>query len=117
MAGWRAAGRVSRAGRLEGAGLGSGSGRQFVDFAGRVDAEPGQQVPGGLGQFGALLEGPGWPGESAEVDAVEFAAHLRPGLARRVGDREKPWDGPGSDVESLSQAGLSRAIPGRSARG
>ena len=70
--------------------MGSGSGRQFVDFAGRVDAETGQQVPGGLGQFGALPECPGGPGESAEVDPAEFAAHHRPGLARRVlGDADE----------------------------
>ena len=81
MAVWRAAGRVSRPGRLEGAGPGSATRGQLVDLARRVEAEPGQQVPGGLGQFGALPEGPGGPGEGAQVDPAEFAAHHRPGLA------------------------------------
>src|SRR6266700_3509615 len=90
MAVWRAAGRVSRPGRLEGAGPGSGTRGQLVDLARRVEAEPGQQVPGGLGQFGALSEGPGGPGEGAQVDPAEFAAHHRPGLACRVlGDADE----------------------------
>ncbi len=83
-------GRVSRPGRLEGAGPGSGTRGQLVDLAGRFDADPGQQVPGGLGQFGALPECPGGPGESTQVDPAEFAAHHRPGLPGRVlGDADE----------------------------
>jgi len=61
-----------------------------VDSAGRVDAEFAEQVAGGLGQVGALPEGPGFAGEGAQVDAVELAAHERPGLSGLIlGDADE----------------------------
>ena len=62
----------------------SGGGAEFVDFAGRVDGELGEQVAGGLGQLGALPERAGGAGEGAQVNAVEFAAHDRPGACGGV---------------------------------
>ena len=61
-----------------------------MDLAWRIDAEPGEHVTGRLGQFGALPERPGGPGEGAQVDPAEFAAHLRPGRAGGVlGDADE----------------------------
>ena len=54
----------------------SGGGGELVNLAGRVNAELGEQVAGGLGQFGTLPEGAGGPGEGAQVDAVKLAADV-----------------------------------------
>ena len=67
-----------------------------------------------VGEYGLALE------DMAGMLAhgkIAITGTEREDMLALVGDREKLWDGPGGDVESLSRAGVLRAIPGRSARG
>jgi len=69
-----------------------------VDLAGDADVQGGEEVAGGLGDLGALPEGAGRAGEGAEADALQLAAHGRPGLPGRVlGDADEQQGEPAQD--------------------
>ena len=94
MAGWLAAGRVSRR-RLGEKGSDQVSG---VVSSWNVDVPGGEQVAGGPGDLGALPEGADRAGEGADADALQFAAHGRPGLPGVVlGDADEQEGEPAQD--------------------
>src|SRR5205809_7870193 len=88
--------RVSR--RLSLRWSGALSGGELVDLRGRVDLELGEDIALGLGDLGALAEGPGRSGEGADRDAVEFAAQPGPGgMAGVLGDPGEQQGQPAED--------------------
>src|SRR6266508_4656965 len=60
---------------------GSGAGGELDDLLGRGQLELGEDGLLRRGELGALAEGAGRAGESADVEAVQVATKRRPGLA------------------------------------